>query len=91
MQSYITTLLFVTILYCGSMPVLYPLCLLFLMAIYLYSKTIILKYSSISYEVTEEFILIAYRVLVGALVAHFVITLLLFKGSDVFTNDLEIQ
>ena len=29
--------------------------------------------------------------LVIALIAHFVITLALFKASDVFTNDLEIQ
>ena len=88
-QAQIITILFVTLMYAGATPILYPLCFIYLILIYLYSKFFIVKYCSISYDVSENFILGTYRVLVLALIAHFLISLHLFRQSDAFTNDLE--
>lgn len=72
------------------MPVLYPLCFIFLAAIYFYSKLCILKFCSISYDVTESFIMGAHRSLSLALIAHFFISLYLFISSTAFSNDLSL-
>ena len=76
-------------MYAGGNPVLYPMCLIYLIVIYQYSKFYILKHCRFDHGVSERFVIMVYRTLLVAFIAHLVIQFNMFRNSDAFTNDID--
>jgi hypothetical protein len=63
------------------MPILYPICLIFLIVKYIYSKFMLLKYCQRSQTFNEDLILSSYRTVKFAIMLHMVLTVAMFGNS----------
>lgn len=85
-QSQLMTSIFVTLFFSGTMPLLYPLCLAFLVAIYWYSKFMLLKFCQRSNIFNEQLILHSYKTMKYAVIMHLLMSMAMFMNSKMLYN-----
>jgi len=80
-QSQVMTVLSICIMFCGSMPLLYPAALLFLGFFFWFNKFILLKSNQRHGDYNERLIIISYKLLVLPIAAHLFLTMYMLRLS----------
>lgn len=80
------TAVFVTLFFSGTMPLLYPLCLGFIVVIFWYSKFMMLKFCQRSTIFNEQLILHSYKNIKYAVCLHLIMSLAMFYNSKMLYN-----
>ena len=85
-QAQIVSVIFVSLMYAGGLPLMYPFCLLFLTFIYWVSKIMFLKYSQKSLNYSKNHIINSYNLIKYGILAHLIMSLLFFLNSGAFST-----
>jgi hypothetical protein len=80
-QAKVLMMMFVCVMYAGGMPLFYPLCLIILIINYWYNKYMLFKYCQKNQTFNENLIINSYSVLKFAFLAHFFMTIEMYKRS----------
>lgn len=85
-QSQVMTIIFLTLFFSSTMPLLYPLCFLFLVVMFYFSKFMILKICQRPTTYNERLIMYSYETIKWAVLIHMILSLVMFGNSTMLFN-----
>ena len=80
------TVLFICMFYSSTMPLLYPLTLLFLTVMYVYSKFMLLKFCQKTQIFNENLVIDSFKPLSVAILMHFIMAIQMIGNSKMLAN-----
>lgn len=92
-QSQVTTVIFICLFFSGTMPLLYPIALVYIVLIFWFSKFFMLKFCQITTIFESNLVLNSYKTLKYAMFMHLLMTLIQLANSDMImsTSSQEIS
>jgi len=82
----VLTVVVICIFYSSTMPLLYPVCLMYIVFMYWYCKFMLLKYCQRSQQFNEHLVVDSFKILKVAVFIHMIMGLSMFKNSAMLVS-----